>query len=104
MLIDLAVAAGALSGPSDRDGTDSLSRTLRWAGGLDGALLVANAGSDPAIVVDAAAFDPKRLSWLLTEDILTAWGAPASLTAQASGEARRLDAAGKLLPTPEAVV
>jgi AcrR family transcriptional regulator len=98
VLLDLAVSVGALTEDPDRPGTDSMSRTLRWAGGLDGALLVANAGDDPSLAGAAAVFHAPTLSQRLTEDLLSAWGAPPKTLAAAIAEIDRMDAQGALFP------
>ncbi|MFI5044831.1 MAG: hypothetical protein ACHQDC_08570, partial [Acidimicrobiales bacterium] len=98
VLLDLAVSVGALTEDPDRPGTDSMSRTLRWAGGLDGALLVASAGDDPSLAGAAAVFHAPTLSQRLTEDLLSAWGAPPKTLAAAIAEIDRMDAQGALFP------
>ncbi len=76
--IDAAVAVGALSTCSDMGDDDSgqtLRRTLRWAGGLNGAMLVSNAQPD-STWLPAESLDGRRLALDLAADLLLAWGAP----------------------------
>lgn len=77
-LIDAAVAVGALSTCSemgDDNSTQTLRRTLRWAGGLNGAMLVSNAPPDSTWLT-ADSLDGRRLAFALADDLLLAWGAP----------------------------
>lgn len=97
VLIDAAVATGALAGYSDRPGDDSLSRTVRWFGGLDGCLLIANISTEH--VPDPSRFDGRRLAGLLTEDLLLAWGAPRRTLDAAKDVVARMEADGELLPS-----
>lgn len=96
VLIDTAVASGALAGHSDRPDDDSLSRTLRWFGGLDGCLLIANVSTEH--VPDPTRFDGRRLAQLLTEDLLLAWGAPRRTLDAAKEVVARMVADGELIP------
>ena len=99
VLIDDAVDCGALRRNPDLPGDDSLSRTLRWAGGLDGAVIVAAAGAY-AYEVDPSTFDRDEIGLRLTIDFLTAWGARADDLHLAMDLMDRLDADGALLPQP----
>jgi AcrR family transcriptional regulator len=77
-LIDAAVEVGALSTRSEmgeEDGGQTLRRTLRWAGGLNGAMMVSNATADPAWLTSEQ-LDGRRLAHALSEDMLLGWGAP----------------------------
>ncbi len=77
-MIDAAVAVGALSTGSrmgDDDSSQTLRRTLRWAGGLNGAMLVSNAPPD-SVWLTADMLDGRRLAFDLADDLLLAWGAP----------------------------
>jgi AcrR family transcriptional regulator len=96
VLIDAAVACGALDGGGDRSGDDSLNRTLRWIGGLDGAYLVSTVGADR--LPDPSAFELRRMSQLLTEDLLLAWGAPRRTLQAATAVMERMRDDGTLLP------
>lgn len=98
VLIDTAVSAGALASHADRPEDDSLARTLRWFGGLDGCLLVSNVSTEH--VPDPGSFDARRLSQLLTEDLLLAWGAPRRTLDAAKDVLARLEDDGELLPAP----
>ena len=97
VLIDAAVDAGALRLDPDRPGDDSLSRTLRWVGGLDGAVLVSAAGA-LATTIDPDAFDRHRMAELLTLDLMVAWGAGAEDVAAARTTVAAMESAGTLLP------
>lgn len=106
VLIDGAVEVGALapvpirvdSDPlNDPDG--SLNRTLRWAGGLNGAMLVSNVGVDPARI-NPDLFDGRRLALSLADDMLIGWGAPKRTLTSAHAFVDQLAAKGKLLPAP----
>ena len=77
VLVDRAVELGELEQGSHGDSDDpvevSLSRTLRWAGGLNGALLVSNAHSDDRLVPQL--LDGRTLALQLANDLLRGWGA-----------------------------
>jgi AcrR family transcriptional regulator len=98
VLIDDAVAIGALDGGHDRSGDDSLNRTLRWIGALDGAYLVSAVGSDR--LPDPSPFELRRMCQLLTEDFLLAWGAPRRTLEAAMVLLQRMRTSGTLLPRP----
>jgi AcrR family transcriptional regulator len=99
VLIDEAMESGALAPMTTRPDDDSLRRTLRLAGGLDGALLVGGAGVPG--VPEVEAFESRRLAQLLTEDLLLAWGAQPRTLELAVERRERLRAAGVLLPEPQ---
>ncbi len=98
VLIEAAVTEGALASTSQRSGDDTLRRTLRWVGALDGALLVSNA--NVTALPEPEAFGARHLSQLVTEDLLLAWGAPPRTLEAAVGHLQRMRAAGSLLPRP----
>ncbi len=100
-LLDQAVASGALAPADDRPGDDALRRTLRWAGAMNGTLMVSNVGGRNALP-DEDAFDGRQLSELLTCDLLLAWGAPKGTLHDAVGVVDDMAAAGLLLPSPGA--
>lgn len=100
VLIDAAMATGALAPTTDRPADDSLTRTLRWAGGLNGALMVGNTGGEPSLP-DPAAFDGTRLALLLSEDLLIAWGAPLKTLEEARKLVEEMRVRGELLPVGE---
>jgi hypothetical protein len=83
VLIEAAIDAGVLTDGVPEGGIrdHSLSRTVRWAGGLNGALLVSNAATVPtadptgALLVPEL-FDGRVLALQLAEDMLLGWGAP----------------------------
>lgn len=98
-LIEDALEAGALStraelGPVDAQQT--LRRTLRWVGGLNGALLVSNATSDPAWLTEEE-LDGRRLATALAQDMLLGWGAPPLTLASANEFVRNLAARDRLM-------
>lgn len=99
VLIDAAVDCGALRLDPDAPGDDSLSRTLRWAGGLDGAVLVSAAG-DLAYDIDPGTFDRTEIGIRLTIDLLGAWGASSDDLHLAMATVDLMDTAGMLLPHP----
>lgn len=101
VLIDGAVASGAISAPDPGRGDDALRRILRWIGALDGALLLANVRVEAMSASDAAAFDARRLGLLTSEDMLLAWGAPPRVLKAAVDELDRMQRAGSFLPRPE---
>ncbi|MFM7069816.1 MAG: TetR/AcrR family transcriptional regulator [Actinomycetes bacterium] len=98
-LIDDAVAAGALS--AGRPGTgatdDSVSRTLRMAGAINGGLLVSNVASNPDLV-DAEVFNGQRLARMLSEDLMMGWGATAERLEESIRLLDRMERDGALLP------
>ncbi len=98
VLIETAIAAGALSAPDAARGDDSMSRILRWVGALDGALLVAGANVTALDAGDAGVFDSDHLALLCTEDMLLAWGAPAMVLTEAVQQLNRMQRAGQFLP------
>lgn len=72
VFIDLAILVGALSLPiSD----SSVSRAVRWAGGINGALLVSNVGIE-ASRKNPTIFDGQAIALSLAQDLLLGWGAP----------------------------
>lgn len=102
-LIDDAVEAGALS--AGRPGTgaadDSVSRTLRMAGALNGGLLVSNVASNPDLV-DIDTFNGQRLARVLSEDLMMGWGAQPETLDEAVKLLDRMERDGALLPAPAA--
>jgi AcrR family transcriptional regulator len=96
VLIEAAVSEGALASTSRRSTDDTLRRTLRWVGALDGALLVAN--TNVTALPEPEALGARHLSQLVTEDLLLAWGAPPRTLEAAVDQLQRMRAAGSLLP------
>ena len=100
-LIDDAVEAGALT--AGRPGTgatdDSVSRTLRMAGALNGGLLVSNVASNPDLV-DIDTFNGQRLARVLSEDLMMGWGAQPETLDEAVKLLDRMERDGALLPEP----
>jgi len=99
-LIDDALAAGALSDRAEVGEVSqqqTLLRTLRWVGGLNGALLVSNATSNPSWLT-ADELDGRRLGTALAQDLLLGWGAPPLTLASANEFIRNLAARDRLLP------
>ncbi len=104
VLIDAAIEVGALNpvtplpaGDTSYDPDASINRTFRWAGGLNGALLVSNVGIDPQRI-SPALFDGRRLALSLADDMLVAWGAPRRLLAAAHEFVESLAQKDRLLP------
>jgi AcrR family transcriptional regulator len=71
VLIDEAVLVGALTLPSS---DSAVNRAVRWAGGINGALLVSNVGIDEQRKISAL-FDGQALALRLADDLLLGWGA-----------------------------
>lgn len=108
VLIDEAIEVGALTSvPTTtledpiQDPDSSLNRTLRWAGGLNGAMLVSNVGVDPERI-NPDLFDGRRLALSLADDMLVGWGAPPRTLASAHGFVDALAAKDRLLPAGDA--
>lgn len=98
-LIDDALEVGALSTRAELGAVDpqqTLRRTLRWVGGLNGALLVSNATSDPAWLTEEE-LDGRRLAVDLARDMLLGWGAPPLTLASADEFVRNLAARDRLM-------
>lgn len=85
LLIDRAVELGVLDDGTGGGGDAmeiSLSRTLRWAGGLNGALLVSNAQPDDRLVPQL--LDGRTLAQQLANDLLRGWGATCEVLKEAA--------------------
>jgi AcrR family transcriptional regulator len=85
-LIEQAIEVGALTTRpelGDPDAHQTLRRTLRWLGGMNGALLVSNAPSDPSWL-SADELDGGQLAISLAQDLLLGWGAPPLTLASAN--------------------
>ena len=95
LLIDRAVELGVLDGGDDPDG-GALSRTLRWAGGLNGALLVSNAQPDERLLLDG-----RSLALQLSNDLLRGWGAEPDQLREATGVVAALALKDRLLVRAE---
>ncbi len=98
-MIDDALEVGALSNRAEvgeNDHHQTLRRTLRWVGGLNGALLVSNATSDPAWLT-ADELDGRRLAIALAQDLLLGWGAPPLTLASTNDFVRNLEARDRLM-------
>lgn len=100
VLIDAAVAEGALREDPDRPGDDSLSRTVRWIAAVDGAIMVAQAAALVA-ELDPDAFERRRIGESATADSLLAWGAPPTQVQNAFDAVAALEAGGHLLPAAQ---
>lgn len=99
VLIEAAVAAGALSAPDTSRRDDALRRMLRWIGALEGVLLVSNVRVEAMRESEASAFDAGHLGLLSTQDLLLAWGAPPRVLTAAVDELDRMRRAGTFLPS-----
>ncbi|MFM7064298.1 MAG: hypothetical protein ACKO04_12515, partial [Actinomycetes bacterium] len=90
---------GALT--AGRPGTgaadDSVSRTLRMAGALNGGLLVSNVASNPDLV-DSDTFNGQRLARVLSEDLMMGWGAQPETLDETVALLDRMERDGALLP------
>lgn len=95
--IDTAVSCGALRFDPDRPGDDSFARTVRWVGGLDGAIMV-SAAARPVVEMDPDGFDRHRMAESLTVDLLRGWGASEELLRASCEAADELSRQGMLLP------
>jgi len=112
VLIDDAIEVGALNpvtpaagtpGEDSYDPDSSMNRTFRWAGGLNGALLVSNVGVDPQRI-NPALFDGRRLALSLADDMLISWGAPRRLLAAAHAFVETLAEKDRLLPAGDPMI
>lgn len=97
VMIEAAVDIGAIQHDPDRPGDDSLARTVRWVGGLDGAIMVAYAARLVADI-DPDAFDRNRIAEHLTVDLLDGWGASREVVRRAIDAVNLIDSSGQLLP------
>src|SRR5690606_10907339 len=102
LMIEAAVEQGALR-PDEANPADdqSLSRTVRWAGALNGALLVSNAAAVPGgdapqpidpDVLTGGLLDGRVLALHLARDLLAGWGADPQALAAAEDFVRQLAA------------
>lgn len=112
ILIEAAVESGALESddPDGSIGDHSLSRTVRWAGALNGALLVSNAAAVPSesespaelsgtgapVTVAGGVFDGRVLARQLAADLLAGWGAERERLAAATAIVDELRATNRL--------
>ena len=96
-LVEDAAESGAIVKSEDDPGDDTLARTLRWAGALDGAVLIVG-GADPVESVNPEAFGLKQMATRLTTDFLSAWGADASEIDLALSAVGDLESAKTLFP------
>ena len=101
LLIDRAVELGVLEcGTGGADGNEplevSMARTLRWAGGLNGALLVSNAHPDERLLLDG-----RSLALQLSNDLLRGWGAGADQLREATDVVAGLALRNRLLVRAE---
>jgi len=100
VLVEAAVAAGAISAPDPGRGDDQLRRMVRWIGALEGALLLANVRVEAMASSEAAVFDATQIGMLVSQDLLLAWGAPPRVLKAAVDELDRIHRAGRFLPQP----
>jgi AcrR family transcriptional regulator len=98
VLLDAAVATGALAPASDRPGDDALQRALRWTGGMNGVLLLSHLGHHRDRLPTARVAEGEHLALGLTEDLLLAWGAPRSTLLSAREAVLSMAERGELLP------
>jgi AcrR family transcriptional regulator len=97
VLIDAAAELGALRMDPELPGDDSLSRTIRFIGGMDAAVLVADA-SIAVRDLDPDVFDRRRIAENITRDFLLAWGATPSRVAAAFAAVQELESRESLIP------
>ncbi len=96
-LIEDVVSTGAV-GRDDSDSADNtLARTLRWAGGLNGAVQI-HAASAPVQSVNPAAFGLEQLAVNLTTDLLRGWGAQREQIQSAKEVVAGMDQRSELIP------
>lgn len=100
-MIASAVDVGALHGQgsdaSDSSAVDSpLLRTIRWASGLNGALLVSNATADPDWY-DSDMLNGPTTARALANDMILGWGADRELLSRATSIVNDLESRGQLL-------
>ncbi len=101
VLVEAAVATGALSAADTVRGDDSFRRMIRWIGALNGMLLLANTNVTGMAETSADAFSAANLGRLITEDLLLAWGAPPRTLRAATEQLSRMQRAGEFLPPVE---
>lgn len=97
-VLDAAVSSGALAALPDGADHDEvvITRTLRWAGGLNGALQVSNATGDGAWLPNQL-LDGRALARGLAHDLVLGWGAPPGLLLEAEQFIAALAEADQLL-------
>lgn len=100
VLVEAAVAAGAISAPDPGRGDDQLRRMVRWVGALEGALLLSNVRVEAMASSEAAVFNATQIGMLVSQDLLLAWGAPPRVLKAAVDELDRIHRAGRFLPQP----
>lgn len=101
VLVEAAVATGALSPADATRGDDSFRRMIRWIGALNGMLLLANTNVTGMAAASADAFSATNLGRLITEDLLLAWGAPPRVLHGAAEQLDRMQRAGEFAPPVE---
>jgi len=101
VLIEAAVASGAIAAADPGRGDDPMRRIIRWIGAIEGAYLFSRVRLEAMSDSNAAAFDSHRLGLLVSQDMLLAWGAPPRVLKAAVEELERMRKAGSFLPRPE---
>jgi AcrR family transcriptional regulator len=97
VLIDAAAELGALRMDPDVPGDDSMSRTIRFIGGMDAAILVAEA-SIAVRDLDPDVFDRRRIAENTMRDYLLAWGATPARVGAAFAAIDEIDSRQALIP------
>jgi hypothetical protein len=97
-LIEDTVLTAAVDRDDSDPGADTLARTLRWAGGLNGAVQI-HATSEPVRSVNPAAFGLELMAVSLTTDLLRGWGADPDHIRRAKEVVAGMEARSELIPT-----
>lgn len=99
-LLDEAVALGVIKQGADEIGDTSVNRTVRWAGSMNGVLLVANVTSDPELRSTLGLTPAEHQSRILAQDLLLAWGADPELLQRAVTVADQMVEHNRLVVVP----
>lgn len=99
-LLDRAVELGVINKGHDEVHDSSVNRTVRWAGSMNGVLLVANVTSDPDLRSALGVTHAEHQSRILAQDLLKAWGADPELLQRAVTVADQMVEHNRLVVVP----